>query len=298
MINFNDYTDILETELVTIHDLVGHVDKSLMDFDKHGNVFINFNEETKGYPILVSHMDNVLHGERIPMFDLTGRFLMGKEAGIGFDDKAGIIACLELFNRLNGKVRLVFTTDEEIGGISAGKIDPSKIKDAPYMIELDRKGGHDIIQHSGVTRLCDDEFALMWENVGFKRATGTFTDVNKFKGKLPKIQMCNLSIGYYKPHSDGEYLDTVEFNNIVDRVEAFVSEHRTMHPDETKDAPVSNYAGYHGHYGTYEPEQYPERSVCCNCGAEFPPEKAVMSKLQYECCSQECAKELDEYDNM
>ena len=83
MINFNEYMGILESERVSIHDLIGYFKKEQMDYDEHGNVFVGFTKENKGSPILVSHMDNVLHGERIPVLSLDGRYIMGKTAGIG-----------------------------------------------------------------------------------------------------------------------------------------------------------------------------------------------------------------------
>ena len=296
MIDFTKYYGILESERVSIHDLIHHFKKELLDFDEHGNVFVNFNKGTKGSPILVAHMDNVLHGNREPVMSLDGRYIMGKTAGIGWDDKAGIIANIELFYRMKGKIRIIFTTDEEIGGVSAGKLDPSRFADAKYMIELDRRGGKDLIQHSGSTRLCSDEFALMIEGYGFKRATGTFTDVNKFKGMKPKIEMCNLSIGYYNAHSDNEYLDTVEFNDIVDRVEKILNECTGTYVDNQVD--VKKYDYERNYYGGRAWDDYFEdkddAKYCENCGCLIQG-KGVRSTAGYLCCDETCADELDSY---
>ena len=158
------------------------------------------------------------------------------------------------------------------------------------MIELDRRGGHDLIQYSGATRLCSDEFALMIEGYGFKRATGTFTDVNKFKGMRPQIEMCNLSIGYYNPHTDNEYLDTVEFNDIVDRVEKILRECTGTYVDNQKDEPKHDpeISRWRDSYDNYTPR-------CCeNCGGLISG-KGVRSKAGYLCCDETCAAELDKY---
>lgn len=303
MIDFTNYYGILESERVTIHDLVYYFNKGELDYDEHGNVFVGFNKENKGSPILVAHMDNVLKGAREPVLSLDGRFISGRKVGIGFDDKAGIIANIELYNRMKGKVRLIFTTDEEVGGVSAGKLDPSRYANARFMIELDRRGGNDLIQTSGCTRLCSDKFALMIEGYGFKRATGTFTDVNKFKAKCPKVEMCNLSIGYYSPHTDNEYLDTIEFNDIVDRVERILKECTDKYEDTQVDKPTTvtstRYDWERNRYNDDDDwdgyfDEKKER-YCENCGALIPKGQGVITKDGFLCCDDMCKEELESY---
>ena len=296
MINFNEYMGILEAERVTIHDLIGYFNKEQMDYDEHGNVFVGFNKGNKGSPILVAHMDNVLHGQRVPVLSLDGRYIMSKTAGIGWDDKAGIIANIELFKRMKGKVRIIFTTDEEVGGVSAGKLDPSRYADAKYMIELDRRDKNDLIQYSGSTRLCSDKFALLIEAEGFKRATGTFTDVNRFKAKMPHIEMCNLSIGYFNAHSDNEYLDIKYFNEIVDKVEHILNTFNDTYVDDQVD--VKKYDYERNYYGGRAWDDYFEdkddAKYCENCGCLIQG-KGVRSTAGYLCCDETCADELDSY---
>ena len=303
MIDFTNYYGILESEKVTIHDLIYYFKKEQLDYDEHGNVFVGFNKDNKGSPILVAHMDNVLKGEREAVLSLDGRFISGRKVGIGFDDKAGIIANIELFNRMKGKIRLIFTTDEEIGGVSAGKLDPSRYADARFMIELDRRGGNDLIQTSGSTRLCSDKFALMIEGYGFKRATGTFTDVNKFKAKCPEVEMCNLSIGYYCPHTDNEYLDTVEFNDIVDKVERILNECKDKYVDTQEDKKPANITPrYDWERNIYKSDDEWDdyfddkgEQYCENCGALIPNGQGVRTKDGFLCCDDVCKAELEEY---
>lgn len=296
MTNFNEYMDIIEAERVSIHDIVRHFKKDQIDFDEHGNVFVGYTKENKGSPILVAHMDNVLHGTRTPMLSIDGRCIMGKTAGIGWDDKAGIIANIELFKRMNGKVRIIFTTDEEVGGISAGKLDPSRYSDAKYMIELDRRDKEDLIQHSGCTRLCSDTFAAMIEGFGFKRATGTFTDVNKFKNKCPSIEMCNLSIGYYNAHSDNEYLDVKIFEEILDKVENILHTCVDTYADTQKDEPKQyDFDKYDSRYNDarwWRDEK--DVRYCENCGCVIRG-KGVKTIEGYVCCDEICRDELESF---
>lgn len=254
--NFTEYKQILEAERVTIHHLVQFFKKTLIDYDQYGNIFIGFSKETEGLPILVAHTDNVLHGTRTPIFDLNKRILFGDhKTGIGFDDKAGIIAIIELWKAFKKKqmFRIIFTADEEIGGVGAQEIDPAVYCDAAWILELDRKGHKDLIQTSGSTKLCSDEFASKFEELGFEKATGTFTDVNIFKQACYDVNMANLSIGYYKPHTDDEYLDTKEFDEIINKVAHFIEQEYVFEPDvyvEPKNNWLGGYGGYN--YGGYD----------------------------------------------
>ena len=269
-IEYTKYKSILEAQVVTIHNLLPFFKKDTLDFDMYGNIFINYSDKTKNTPILVAHLDNVLAGERTPIFNLACNKISGIKTGIGFDDKAGIIAIIELWNRIKEHdFRIIFTADEERGGIGASRIDSTKLLDAAYIIELDRKGGKDLIRDSGGTILCSKEFADMFTAYGFKETKGLFTDVNIFKEIAPRVNMVNLSIGYYNPHTDDEYLDIKEFEYIVDCVEDFVRTNKERIEDDEihyKDKgafinPKDNYP-----YGT---NSRWDREICDMCGKEI-----------------------------
>lgn len=256
MINFNEYREILEAKEVTIHHLLKHFKKNEIDYDAYGNIFINFRKETKKLPILVAHTDNVLGDkDRKPVYSLDKKTIFcANGVGIGFDDKAGIIAIIELWKSIPEKLfRIIFTANEEIGGVGAEYIDAERLNQAAYILELDRKGGRDIIQESGFTRLCSDKFAEKWENIGFKRATGTFTDLNKFKPKTPKTEMCNLSIGYYNPHQTSEYLNIKEFEDIITKVKNFIIQNQCEVFEDTEEfIEDTGYRNYdYNRYGRY-----------------------------------------------
>lgn len=299
-VNFSQYMNILSAEKVDIHILLSYFKKTDMDYDANGNILINFNEKTKGTPILVAHTDNVLHGERIPVMDLTGSNIIGKKAGIGFDDKAGIIGIIEIWRRSKTKdFRIIFTADEEVGGVGAIALDKRVYEDAAYIIELDRRGGKDLINVSGTTRLCSNEFADMFTCYGFKKETGTFTDVNIFKECTPKINMVNLSIGYYNPHTDNEYLCIKEFNYIVACVADFVETHKEYIPDNTPvTKPKYNYeTNRYGSYGRYGSRAYNDDALICDwCGRSIiREEEAFLYDDEIFCC-RKCWEEAYKYD--
>ena len=294
MTNFTEYASILEAEVVTIHTLVGYFKKEQMDYDEHGNIFIGFNKETKGLPILVAHLDNVLHGNRTPIWSLNGRRLMGKTAGIGFDDKAGIIGIIELWKHFKKQeFRIIFTTDEETGGQGARAMDKQRIKDAKWMLELDRKNGKDFIQTSGGTKLCSDEFAQKFLDLGFKKDRGTFTDVNVFKEHAYNVNMANISIGYYNPHTDNEYLDTVEFNTIINKIAEFISKKYEFKDDEKPKA-TSYYKSGPDWWWNDDNRQPVSRKTwgnCWCCGKDIYEEPGLDGEMF---CSKACKEEYEE----
>lgn len=305
---FSQYMPILRAETVGIHNLLSFFKKSDIDYDKHGNIMINFKDDTAGTPILVAHLDNVLHGKREPVMDISGNTIFGKSAGIGFDDKAGIIAIIELWRRSKEKdFRIIFTADEEVGGIGATNLDYNLYADAAYIIELDRRGGKDLIQTSGCTRLCSDAFASLFACYGFKKDIGTFTDVNIFKQNAPFVNMVNLSIGYYNPHTDNEYLNIKEFQYIVDCVHDFLENHKETIVDDTpeelydKNSWKNRSYDRYDRYDTYDMDDFDyydedgDMTTCYWCGTSLSPEDEVIKRADGVFCCKECAAEADKF---
>lgn len=309
-VNFTEYEPILKAETVTIYELLRYFKKEDMDYDQWGNVYVNFKKETKGTPIMVAHTDNVLSGERVPVMSLDGkRILGGNGVGIGFDDKAGIICAIEIWKRMKKKgIRFIFTADEEVGGVGASHVPAEKIKDAAYMVEMDRRGGNDVIDESGYTRLCSAEFLEIWETLGFKSATGTFTDLNELKEKAPQVNMVNISCGYYNPHTNNEYLNIEEFEHNVDRIYEMISTHTEKIVDDTPEEPkkktYSSYSGglYSNGYSDYDwdskMKDYYDRNYdeCCNCGALVKKGEGIEDDVNgYVFCDEMCEEEFKKY---
>lgn len=287
-IKYTEFNDLLKAPVVTIHNLARFFKRSDMDFDEHGNVFVGFTPDTQGLPILVAHTDNVLNGEREPVFDLNRRCISGRNVGIGFDDKAGIMAIISLWRHFKEqRFRIIFPADEESGGIGTQAMDPAWYTDAPWILELDRKGNKDFIQVSGGTRLCSDEFAKKWEDLGFEKAQGTFTDVNEMKPNADWINMANISIGYYEPHTNKEYLDTVHFERIVNKIAEFIDANYEFEPDKPDETPSWDYnRGY---------TQWINR--CDNCGKTCDSDKVVYDHYGCRFCSPECMREYQDLED-
>lgn len=286
-INYTEFNDLLRADVVTIHNLAKYFKRSEMDFDEYGNVFVGFNEDTQGLPILVAHTDNVLDGAKEPVFDLNRRCIFGRTHGIGFDDKAGIIAIISLWRYFKEqKFRIIFPAEEEVGGIGSDAMDVSWYADAKWILELDRKGNKDFIQTSGMTRLCSDEFAQKFVDMGFEIADGVFTDVNNFKPKTDWINMGNISIGYYEPHTDKEYLDTVAFEKIVNKVAEFIEADYTFE-DDKPDLPESS-------SDSYGNTKIDWSRMCANCGHLCDGTNYLYNRYGDRFCCSQCMKEYEE----
>lgn len=285
-INYTEFRELLEADVVTVHHLVRFFKRQDMDFDEYGNVFVGFTEENKGLPILVAHTDNVLDGAKEPVFDLNRRCIFGRTHGIGFDDKAGIMAIIALWRHFKGKkFRIIFPAEEEIGGIGSSKMDINRYNDAKWILELDRKGNKDFIQESGMTRLCSDEFAQKFVDMGFEIAQGVFTDVNEFKPNAEWINMANISIGYYEPHTDKEYLDTVAFEWIVNKVADFIEADYDFEDDkpDVKEYPETKYGR----------TQTDWSKMCANCGGLCSGSTYLYNRYGDRFCCSECMREYE-----
>jgi putative aminopeptidase FrvX len=91
----------------------------LTEIDQYGNLYV-----TKGksdlYPCMVAHLD--INQDKVNNFEIVtvGDWMFGfntdeaVQCGLGFDDKAGVAAAIEVFNRVD-VIKLFFPLDEECG---------------------------------------------------------------------------------------------------------------------------------------------------------------------------------------
>ena len=154
--------------------------------------------------MLVAHLDTVHHlpAKQI-VFDRQQR-LMWSPQGIGGDDRCGIYSILSIV-RKGFRPYVLFTTDEEIGGVGATAFTkaypqlPFKLK---YIVELDRRGKDDCVFYD-----CgNDEFMRYVQSFGFKEEYGTFSDISILSPQYD-VASVNLSIGYYSEHTKTETIN-------------------------------------------------------------------------------------------
>lgn len=166
--------------------------------------------------MLVAHLDTVHKSSpSIICYSKDGNYMMSPQ-GIGGDDRCGVYIILTLLAKLPFKPYVLFTMDEEIGGLGASAFINdymvcNDIPDLKYIVEYDRKGNDDCVFYD-----CDnEEFVNFVEQFGFTESYGTFSDISVIAPELG-VAAVNLSSGYYNPHTEHEY---VSFNDMHDIIE-------------------------------------------------------------------------------
>lgn len=177
--------------------------------------------------MLVAHLDTV-HTEHVKQICASenGNILMSPQ-GIGGDDRCGVSALVKIYHAAQVKPWLLFTCDEEIGGLGAqyfcqlhsqGFL-PKELDALKFLIEIDRKGSNDAVFYD-----CDNpDFEYYITGKGFQTALGSFSDISLLASELG-VAAVNLSSGYYNAHTLHEYINVKELNNTIRQVGEIISE--------------------------------------------------------------------------
>lgn len=173
---------------------------------------------------LVAHCDTVGYAPPKDIFCDMEQKVMWSPDLLGADDRAGIYAILQIIEA-GFRPNVIFTTDEEIGGLGAQalvkKHKKCPFKDLKFIIELDRSGQMDCVFYS-----CGNEnFRVFIESYGFITAKGTFTDISIIAPTWG-IAATNLSVGYYYEHNPIEMLRWNELEATIFVVENILKQHK------------------------------------------------------------------------
>ena len=177
--------------------------------------------------MLVAHLDTV-HTEPVKQICASegGNILMSPQ-GIGGDDRCGVFALVKIYQSAQVKPWLLFTCDEEVGGLGAQQFClahsqrrlPTELDDLKFLVEIDRKGKNDAVYYD-----CDNpDFEAYITGKGFTTAFGSFSDISLIAPELG-VAAVNLSSGYYAPHTLHEYIIRTQLENVIQRVVEIVSE--------------------------------------------------------------------------
>lgn len=201
--------------------------------------------------LLVAHVDTVHNSLPTPLCYDPNHRIIWSPTGCGGDDRAGVAAILELLSR--GQRPYVLFTDEEEKGGGGAKDAVKEIKKPPVnaVIEFDRRNGNDAVFYAMDTDKGEGKEFLEWvESFGFKKANGSFSDISILSPEWA-IAGVNVSCGYYRAHSNGEYVVLSEWEESLSRVEemlksppekAFTYERKTFATQGVYSR--SNYTGY------------------------------------------------------
>lgn len=192
--------------------------------DEHNNVYV-IKGNAPYFPCLSAHIDTVfpIDGDVRVVEEagtLVGYDRCSHRAGIGGDDKAGIMVCLEALERLEN-VAVCFFASEENGCVGAFASDPDFFDNIGYLLEWDCPGSDLCSYSTSGTRLFhnDGQFIkralpsltkrrMLWQE-------HPYTDVMAIRQMYP-ISCLNLSCGYYNWHRNSEYIRISETQGAVE----------------------------------------------------------------------------------
>ena len=177
--------------------------------------------------LLVAHLDTV-HPQPVKQICRTddGGMLMSPQ-GIGGDDRCGVYALNAVYRQSEAKPWLLFTCDEEVGGVGAGDFCakhrkgalPKELGQLKLIIEIDRKGRDDAVYYG-----CDNrDFEDYITGKGFRTSYGSFSDISYIAPELG-IAAVNLSAGYYNAHTLHEYINRKHLEDTVRKVIGIIAE--------------------------------------------------------------------------
>ena len=234
--------------------------------DKKGNIYLTKGGEgklTEGefYPCVVAHMDTVHRGhmnlihtnQRLDIIeqpyedsqysDLVQTALIAKlpgtntQTGIGGDDKCGVAVCLEMLDHFD-IIKAAFFVEEEIGMRGSKEADKEFFQKVGYAIQFDAPSSNWITEVCSGQRLFDTDFKeLITEDLSNNGYTSfsndPFTDVNQL---AKKFDFCclNLGCGYYRQHTDSEYVIIEEVEDAVRAGKSLITKLRFDHYEHNK----------------------------------------------------------------
>lgn len=225
--------------------------------DAMGNLYLF----KKGAPLICAHMDTVqTEAERVKVLDwnvyvwpgiYTKRNkevewdIMMADFQIAADDKCWVAIAMELYEKTNGWVSLLFTVQEESWMWWARYFCNSPItkwylEEVPYCLIADRRNGEDLLgfQHMYCSKEFETKALETFGRFWYKSARWLSCDANVL---YTHLNCLNLSCGYYEPHSSDDYIVLSEFQNCFNAMLSFVTSFKErMEPYKHYTAPKTN----------------------------------------------------------
>lgn len=240
-----------------IKNYVSNIEGVTVKTDKTGNLYLT-KGESETYPCVVAHLDQVqkLHPKDFIAIE-TKEIIFGyshserSQIGLGADDKNGIWVALKCLKKFDN-IKCAFFIGEETGCVGSDKADLSFFMDCRFVLECDRRGSSDFITDISGTELCSKDFIndCSIEKFGYKEHSGLMTDVDALKENELAVSCCNMSCGYYEPHTDHEFTVKSDLYNCLHLVYHIIENCTKVYPHEYKYVYSGlSYGGYYG--GSY-----------------------------------------------
>lgn len=156
--------------------------------------------------LLVAHIDTVLRDEPVTIRQ-TGSILRAVKSPLGGDDRCGVYLSLQWLTKRK-RPYVLLTNYEESGAIgaqafmrSAGMSILDRIR---LVVGLDRKGYNDYVTYSYEI---DERIEEYLNRIGLIKTYGSFSDTTIIGDFYPYVSAINISVGYFYPHTNNEWID-------------------------------------------------------------------------------------------
>ncbi|MGG3915986.1 M20/M25/M40 family metallo-hydrolase [Rossellomorea vietnamensis] len=213
-----------------------------LTIDRTGNILAEKTYKTGHGPVILlnAHLDTVYDIEEDREIIKGGKFWSSSKGILGADDRAGVAVLLHIAESLhlstnfNGKVKFIFTVEEECGLVGANEVDAYYLWNTDAAIVVDRRGTGDIVTScGGYVPFCDQRYGAFFEEVAiseglnnWKATSGGSSDT--WVWAMHGIQSANLSVGYFNEHSDKESLDVQACYRTAKLIEAVFTRSREL----------------------------------------------------------------------
>lgn len=210
--------------------------------DRYGNLLAEKTYRTGRGPTIVlnAHLDTVSEIVKGRSIRKENGIWSSSEGILGADDRAGVAVLLHVakmvshFPAFSGKIKFIFTVEEEAGLIGASKVDEYFLWGTDAAIVVDRRGTSDIVTSClGMIPFCEDEYGKFIEQVakeagltGWKCTQGGSSDTTIWASH--GIQSVNLSVGYHHEHTKAECLDIRACYKTTQLIRTFLEKEREL----------------------------------------------------------------------
>ena len=199
--------------------------------DEYGNLYMRkgIMTQDKYYPCVCAHLDTVFE-EQVQLIQARknlkileritekGTELFTEGTGIGGDDKAGILICLELIKR-TPYIKACFFREEEIGCKGSRNLDIDWFQDVGYVIGWDSpERNRGAYASAGIALFDMDFYEIIKDTCARHGLTNfrsePFTDVSEIR-KINDLVCMNFGNGGYNLHRKNEYVALEETDGAV-----------------------------------------------------------------------------------
>lgn len=185
--------------------------------DHYGNILAEKRFGAGPTVLINAHLDTVEAIDESRIIIKEKNVWTSSEGILGADDRAGINVIISILkslkpNEFKGKLKVIFTVEEEIGLVGASEVSETFLWDVDMAFVIDRRGTNDIVSHNFSQEFCSREFGHSLERIArnsdlgnWKAVRGGSSDTAIWASK--GIQSVNLSAGYLNEHSNLEQVD-------------------------------------------------------------------------------------------